>query len=89
VGMYHKTKGLKSVLNNLDKDSLQSLLDGSVSIRDFFRKINVRDIGNNRNRFGWVKKLSTKWKISHTQVKKWILRNIPEIQFYQRKVKRI
>ena len=36
-------------------------------------------------KFGWVEKAAKEFGISHTQVKRWITHNYPELIFYTRK----
>lgn len=36
-------------------------------------------------KYGWVGEISKKWDISHTQVKRWVRKNLPDLEFYERK----
>lgn len=38
-----------------------------------------------KTKFGWVKEVQKEWGVSHTQVKRWIRKNYPEMIYYERK----
>jgi len=46
--------------------------------KDFLDKIDI-------NKFGWMTKVSKEWGVSWTQVKRWIKKYYPELNYYQRK----
>ena len=34
--------------------------------------------------YGWIKKVQKEWNVSHTQVKRWIKKNYPELKYFER-----
>lgn len=36
------------------------------------------------SKFGWIKKVQDEWKVSHTQVKRWIKINYPDFKYFER-----
>ncbi len=40
----------------------------------------------NLNKFGWVRKVQDEWGVSHSQVKRWIKKYYPELEYYERKI---
>lgn len=46
------------------------------------RKKDIKEI--NVLKFGWVSKISKKWGVSHTEVKRWIKKYYPNLKYYER-----
>lgn len=76
-----ETWGNKSIANiSKRKQIKQNEIDHQNMIEKRKRELKTIDL----SKFGWVSEVSKMWNISHTQVKKWIKRNCPELKYYQR-----